>query len=498
MQILIPIADSSPFFPDTEYYFPKPLVEVCGMPMIELVISSLARHFPEAHLFFVIDQNLSTTFSLDATIKLAANNNVTIITRRSNTSGALCSCLLACDHLRSSLPLLILNSDQIIDFSLSSVIHDFSSRSVDAGILTFSSVHPRWCYVLEDNNRAVQQLAEKEVISRHAVAGFYYFKSAALFFKSAYSAMLNNSIYNGSFYISSAVNEIILDDGHVVHTPIPTASYHSLYSPAKISEYESYTSNLLLASSTTTISSAINLVIPAAGLGSRFVNAGWSLPKPFIDVNGIPMVQHVIDSLSSVSTTTTLILRKEHIDTFPLITADLSRSVDHIVKTDTVTEGTICTVLLARQSIDNSTPLLIANSDQYVDFDVSAFTNDCLDRNLDGSILVFRDPDRNPKWSFVKIDNNGLVNQVAEKKPISDLATVGIYFFTSGSKFVSSAIDMIARNIRVNGEFYTCPVYNELIASGAKIGIYEIPFSSMFGLGTPDDLSRFLSIHSMN
>ena len=128
-----------------------------------------------------------------------------------------------------------------------------------------------------------------------------------------------------------------------------------------------------------------------------------------------------------------------------------------------------------------------------VDFDVDDYIADCLSRNLDGSILVFRNPQMDPKWSFAKLDAEGLVTEVAEKKPISDLATVGIYFFTKGSEFVSAAIDMIARDERVNGEFYTCPVYNYMIRAGARIGVYEVSEAAMHGLGIPEDLKVYLA-----
>ncbi|MNE15375.1 hypothetical protein D3C80_1082820 [compost metagenome] len=159
---------------------------------------------------------------------------------------------------------------------------------------------------------------------------------------------------------------------------------------------------------------------------------------------------------------------------------------------DRLTEGTACTILLARQAFDAPAPLLVANSDQYVEFDVDAFVKDCHDRGLDGSILVFRDPHKDPKWSFARIGSDNLVLEVAEKKPISDLATVGVYLFARGDEFVSAAIDMIANNDRVNGEFYTCPVYNYMIRNGARIGVYEVPASAMHGLGTPADLATYL------
>lgn len=142
--------------------------------------------------------------------------------------------------------------------------------------------------------------------------------------------------------------------------------------------------------------------------------------------------------------------------------------------------------------INNNDPLLIANSDQIVDINIFDFINDCKNRNLDGSILTFVDEYKDPKWSFAKLDENSLVTEVKEKLVISEFATVGIYLFSKGKDFVDASIDMIIENDRVNNEFYTCPTYNYAINKGSKIGIYNIEFEQMHGIGTPEDLNIYL------
>jgi len=132
--------------------------------------------------------------------------------------------------------------------------------------------------------------------------------------------------------------------------------------------------------------------------------------------------------------------------------------------------------------------LLIANSDQFVEWDSNDFMYTMLSNELDGGILSFRD--ENPKWSFAKLDHLGFVTEVAEKRPISDIATVGIYYFNRGHDYVEFAEQMIDKNIRVNNEFYVCPVYNEMIKSGKKIKTKDC--QAMWGLGIPDDLRFFL------
>jgi NDP-sugar pyrophosphorylase family protein len=236
----------------------------------------------------------------------------------------------------------------------------------------------------------------------------------------------------------------------------------------------------------------INIVIPMAGLGSRFSNAGYEKPKPFINVNGKPMIVRVIENLNYPNAKYYLIARKEHIDQERELVEQIERDYNvKFISIDRLTEGTASTVLYARKFINNNIPLLIANSDQIVDISIKDFIDDCLSRNLDGSILCFTDKERNPKWSFAKTNNDGLVSQVKEKEAISDLATVGIYLFSKGNYFVDGAIDMIIANDRVNNEFYTCPAYNYIIPE-KKIVTYNLLSTQMHGLGTPQDLDNYL------
>jgi len=241
----------------------------------------------------------------------------------------------------------------------------------------------------------------------------------------------------------------------------------------------------------------LNIVIPMAGLGSRFSRANYEKPKPFIDVARKPMIVNVLENLAYPNAKYILIARKEHLDAEPELVQMIRKqyNVEFIV-IDKLTEGTACTVLFARKHINNSIPLLIANSDQIVDMDIAPFVDECIESGLDGSILTFIDMHKDPKWSFAKLDSNGLVVKVKEKEVISNNATVGIYFFTKGKDFVGSAIDMIIQNERVNGEFYTCPVYNYMIDNGKRVGVYEIEFDKMHGIGIPQDLEDYVELLS--
>lgn len=239
----------------------------------------------------------------------------------------------------------------------------------------------------------------------------------------------------------------------------------------------------------------INVVIPMAGKGQRFVQQGYSFPKPLIDVNNKPMIQVAVESLKIPNAKYIFLVLREHFEQYSLkyllpLICKYNNSECEIVIVDKVTEGAACTVLLAKNLINNDIPLLIANSDQYVEFDNDGFWKYMKKKNADGGILTFSST--HPQWSFVKLDDRDMAVEVAEKKPISNIATVGIYHFSKGNDFVSAAEQMIQKDIRVNNEFYVCPVYNELIAEGKKI--YTYPVKEMHGLGTPEDLEKFLRI----
>jgi dTDP-glucose pyrophosphorylase len=235
----------------------------------------------------------------------------------------------------------------------------------------------------------------------------------------------------------------------------------------------------------------INIVIPMAGAGSRFVQAGYSKPKPFIDVCGQMMIERVLGNLKMDDCRFIIIARAEHLSSEKDSIEKLRERYNcHVLSTNKLTEGAACTILLSAGEINNDDPLLLANSDQIVEADLNLFIKDSEARNLDGSILTFYAD--HPKWSYAKVDENGYLVELREKKVISKHATVGIYYYRRGREFVNSAIKMVANNDRVNNEFYTALAYNYSLEAGLNIGIYEIKESEMFGLGTPEDLDIYV------
>ena len=257
----------------------------------------------------------------------------------------------------------------------------------------------------------VLEACEKKVICE-AIAGVYYFENASVFIEAAKKVLIKDSNVNNNFYISSSLNEIILENKLVMAYSIDSQYYHSFYSPSKINEFEKSVS---MNPSVSKTDSLVNILIPAAGNGTRFAKMGWKKPKPFIDINNQSMLERVIDNIKTRDCSLNVMLRKEHIDAHPQIVSRLSNKCDHIVPVPSLTEGTASTVLLARHIINSTRPLLIANSDQLVSFDIDDFIDDFRQINLDGSIVVFKDKSKNPKWSFARTNDENFRSKLLRK-----------------------------------------------------------------------------------
>ena len=233
----------------------------------------------------------------------------------------------------------------------------------------------------------------------------------------------------------------------------------------------------------------MKVLIPMAGAGSRFANAGYTFPKPLIEVKGKTMIQVIVENLN-IDAQHIFIVQESHYEKYHLKTLlNLISPGCQIVQVKGVTEGAACTTLLAKHYIDNEYPLLIANSDQFIEWDSNEFMYSMGADAIDGGILSFKST--HPKWSFASLDTSGYVDRVAEKEPISDIATVGIYYWSKGAEYVKYAEQMISKDIRVNNEFYVAPIYNEAILDNKKIKTFDV--NSMWGIGTPEDLNIFLN-----
>ncbi|TWU26346.1 Bifunctional protein GlmU [Novipirellula galeiformis] len=240
----------------------------------------------------------------------------------------------------------------------------------------------------------------------------------------------------------------------------------------------------------------LNIVIPMAGRGSRFQQAGYDIPKPLIPVHGVPMIQTVIENVRPQREHRFIfICQAQHLESYELEKTLKQSSPDcEIVSVEGVTQGAACTVLLAKEWIDNEQPLMIANCDQWIDYSIDDYLSMGDADGVEGLVMTMKDD--SPKWSYVQRDAQGEMQCIVEKEVVSDEATVGIYNFARGNAFVAAAFEMIEANERSKNEFYVAPVYSRLIRNGAKIATDNVGDAGnvMYGLGTPEDLERFLTL----
>lgn len=236
----------------------------------------------------------------------------------------------------------------------------------------------------------------------------------------------------------------------------------------------------------------LNILIPMAGGGRSFVEAGYTFPKPLIDINGKTMIEVVINNLRpKCEHKFIFVCLREHYEKYDLLNI-LKRATDNkfeVVQIGGRTEGAACTALCAIKYINNEENLIIANADQYLDLDINDFIDNARQNEKDGLIMTFNSS--HPKWSYARADDLGRVLETAEKKVISNEATTGLYYFKHGADFVRAAQEMLVKNIRHNNEFYICPAFNELILEGKKVHIFHINADKMHGMGTPEDLRIF-------
>lgn len=239
MNLVIPIASSSKFFSLEEYGYPKPLIEIMGIPMIEHVIKNITHGNSFQKIIFIVRQDECDRFHLDSTLNLVSPTKPEIVKLRADTQGALCSVLLAIEHINNDQPLLISNADQIFDQGIGDHLQRFAVSDLDAACLTFNSVHPRWSYVRTNEDGLVIETAEKRPISKNAIAGVYWYKKGSDFVDRGMVSIKNGSSVDGKYFISSVFNEYVLLGRKVGCHAVPNEQYHTFYSPQKIEEYES-------------------------------------------------------------------------------------------------------------------------------------------------------------------------------------------------------------------------------------------------------------------
>jgi dTDP-glucose pyrophosphorylase len=236
INILIPLAGSNQFFPESEYPYPKPLIEINDKTMIEHVINNFDNITEEKQFIFIVNSDDCKKYHLDNVLNLLTDHNCKIVKIDNETKGAACSAMMAIEYINNENPLVIVNADQLFDDNMNEIISSF--KNVDGGVVSFESIHPRWSYARVDGENYIVETAEKRPLSKHAIAGFFYFKQGKDFIDSAMNMIKKDANVNGLYYISPTLNEMVLNNKKLIVKTIDNNKYHTFYTPQKIQEYE--------------------------------------------------------------------------------------------------------------------------------------------------------------------------------------------------------------------------------------------------------------------
>jgi NDP-sugar pyrophosphorylase family protein len=241
MNIIIPMAGNNTFN-SADYFYPKPLIDVGGLPLIQYVTENLQSIEGDNKFIYIIREEEATKFHLDNTLKLLTPNCEVIILKN-ETKGAVCSILFCIDQIDKEEEMIVVNADQVFYEDINPSVNSFRSSDAAGGVITFDSVHPRWSYAITDENNDVIQTVEKNPVSRNAIAGFYYFKSFNLFKEAAFKSLYIEDFLDGQLYTSTLLNQLILQNLKVGSYKVSSSNYKSFYSPQKIKEFENYLAN---------------------------------------------------------------------------------------------------------------------------------------------------------------------------------------------------------------------------------------------------------------
>jgi dTDP-glucose pyrophosphorylase len=236
INILIPLAGSNQFFPEAEYPYPKPLIEINDKTMIEHVINNFSSIKEEKQFIFIVNSDDCKKYHLDNVLDLLTDYHCKIVKIDAETKGAACSAMMAIEYINNDTPLIIANADQLFDDNLEELTSAF--KNVDGGVISFESIHPRWSYARLDEKNYIAETAEKRPLSKHAIAGFFYFKEGRDFIESAMNMIKKDANVNGLYYISPTLNEMVLNNKKLIVKTIDNDKYHTFYTPQKIQEYE--------------------------------------------------------------------------------------------------------------------------------------------------------------------------------------------------------------------------------------------------------------------
>jgi len=230
-------------FDNDDYQYPKPLIELGGKTMLERALEPLQKIEASKRFIAIIRLSDVKSYSFDYVIKQAISDPLELITLQNNTKGALCTALLAIDLINNDSPVIISSIDHIIESDINKALESFERGGYAAATICFKSIHPKWSFVRKDENGDVVETAEKRPISSLAIAGFYYFRKGHEFVEAAKNTIRKGDETQGSYYVSSCLNQYILQNKRLGVYEIPSDCYFNFYDTTAIKAFEATLEN---------------------------------------------------------------------------------------------------------------------------------------------------------------------------------------------------------------------------------------------------------------
>ena len=510
MKIIIPMSGIGKRFMDVGYRDPKPLIVVDGKPMIHHVIEL----FPgETNFIFICnEEHLKTTFMRKIILDACPTANIISIKVTGDPNrGPVSSTLHAVNYFSDDEEIIVSYCDYGTQWNYHAFLCDMRNSYADGGIACYKGFHPHmlgkdnYAFVKEQG-RWMQEIREKrsftnDKMSEYASNGTYYF-SKGLYVKYFFQEMIDLNMRVGDeFYVSLVYNLMVKDGLKIkIHEISKMLQWGTPKDLEEYNQWSDYFHNHWKEYENPLQDENPILLLPMAGKGSRFVKEGYKIPKPLLDIDGIPMFVRAVQQIPNTFKQL-LLCQESHINLYPIEkTFKKFFPQSHIETIDYITDGQACSceILLDRENINNDTPIIISACDNGISYSNKRYQQLRNDPDVDVIVWTFSKHPTSEMYphmyAWLDIDEKtSLIKEVSVKQPFKNrpnrYCIIGTMYFKKALLF-REGLEYIYRNdIKTNGEFYVDNVVQALITKGYKCKMLDVDHYLCWG--TPNDYKTY-------
>lgn len=507
MLVFVPMAGFGDRYMRAGYTKPKPLIDIDGRPMIERVLEA----FPaDVKLLFGVNRrHAEETEVVSVLRKLRPRAKIVVL--EPHKDGPIQTLLSCAEDLPDDEDVLLNYCDFGVRWSFDAFTKWLDAGKWEGAMTAYRGFHPHslgptlYAYMRNEGDRVIE-IREKHHFTKnkfeeYASSGLYWFRRGADMKRIAREMVASGKRVNGEFYVSMAMQHLIEQGGKVGVYELER--FFQWGTPEDLRDYESWSRAMrridgFLDKVKRAPSRSVQ-VVPMAGRGQRFVDQGYTDPKPLIEVAGRTMIEQSIAALPSPKERV-LVALAEHADDarFRSMVGSFSAPT-RIVRLDRVTEGQACTAKLGVDVIDPDAPVLFAPCDAGYVYDVERWLD--IESRADAEIVLFTAKNHLPAiwrpqmYGWVDVAEDGNVRSIAVKKLVegkvaAELEVVtGTFWFKSGRVFVREMESMLAADERVNNEFYIDTIAKRMVEGGRPSRAFTV--DKYMPWGTPEELKTF-------